>query len=273
MRRLAAGIAALLLFTQPVLADAAASYPAGETYVVGVDMQEGLYSFFSLDDTSGIMTVTDWDGSIVHQQEVEPGWYETMRVYNEQTVTLPAGCQGEFHLGFATSVYDTGTRGLRVAAPGSYRAGADVLPGLYIVGNTGSENADVAVMDSEGATVHQWSLQPGAEYTLLLREGWAVAMGADCLLRSMTRGSQFQTGTVASVQQGRYAAGMQLPTRNYTVTGRSQDALVQVTMMDSGESWQQTLLEGESCMLALQGQTNVLVELVDVDVTWEDAEG
>ena len=210
---------------------------------------------------------------MVYQQELEPGWYETMRVYNEQTVTLPAGCQGEFHLGFATSVYDTGTRGLRVAAPGSYRAGTDVLPGLYIVGNNGSANAEVAVMDSEGAAVHQWRLQPGAEYTLLLKDGWAVTIGTDCLLRSMTRGKQFQTGTAASVQQGRYVAGMQLPERNYTVTGRGEDALVRVTMMDSGESWQQTLLEGESCKLALQGKTHVLVELVDVDIIWEEAEG
>ena len=75
------------------------------------------------------------------------------------------------------------------------------------------------------------------------------------------------------MQQGRYVAGMQLPERNYTVTGRSEDALVRVTMMDSGESWQQTLLEGGSCVLALQGKTQVLVELVDVDVTWEEAEG
>ena len=273
MRRLAACVAALLMFALPVQADVASSYPDGETYVVGVDMQEGLYSFFSMDDTTGTMTVTDWDGNIVYQQKVEPGWYETMRVYNEQTVTLPAGCQGEFHLGFATSVYDTGTRGLRAAAPGSYRAGADVLPGLYIVGNNGHANADVTVMDSEGTAVHQWQLQPGIEYALLLRDGWSVSVGDDCLLRSMTRGSQFQTGTTASVQQGRYVSGMQLPARNYTVTGRGADSLVQVTIMESGESWQQTLQAGESIKLALQGKTDVLIELVDVDIAWDDAEG
>ena len=251
-----------------------AAVSEGSAYVVGVDLPQGLYSFFSSDDTPGVMTVTNWDGSIAYQQEIYSGWYETMYVYNEQTVYLPENCQGEFHMSLAASACDTGTRQLRVTQAGTYRAGADMLPGLYIVQNDGAVNADVTVTDVSGALMHAWSLQPGVQYTILLDSGYAVTMDEGCLLRSMTTERLFQEGTVAHVGQGRYLVGMQLPEREYTFTGREGESRVRVTSLVSGVEDTRTLSPGESWMLNVSNYDTreLLVEMVNVDVSWEQGD-
>ena len=192
----------------------------GEAYVVGVDLEAGLYSFFATDDCKGTMTVTNWDGSIDYQQAVYPGWYETMRIYTEQTVYLPEGAQGEFHLGFLSSDYDTGTRQLYVTKPGVYSAGSELAQGLYIVQNISSANADAWVLGADSAVLHEWNLVPDARYTIFLKEGSSVEISQGCMLRSMTTQWLFQEGTTATVAQGRFSTRMQSPGRVYTLTGR-----------------------------------------------------
>ncbi|MGN1019949.1 MAG: hypothetical protein ACI4O7_06220 [Aristaeellaceae bacterium] len=252
-----------------------AAVPEGMAYVVGMDLQEGLYSFFSSDDTPGVMTIANWDGSIAYQQEVYSGWYETMRVYNEQTVYLPENCQGEFHQSFASSAYDTGSRGLYLREPGTYCAGKDMLPGLYIVQNDGEEPADVAVSGSDGDLLDAWRLQPGTQYTILLDSGHAVTMGEGCLLRSMTTELLLQEGAAAYVAQGRYIMGMQLPERTYTFTGREGESLVQVTLLANGAELERILSPGETMTLDadVYDPRELLVEMVNVDVSWEPGEG
>ena len=251
-----------------------AEEPDGSAYVVGVDLPQGLYSFFSSDDTPGVMTVTNWDGSIAYQQEVYSGWYETMVIYNEQTVYLPANCQGEFHKGLFASDYDTGTRQLRLTQPGVFRAGADMLPGLYIVQNDGAKDAAVKMTDDTGKVLHAWLLPSGAQYTILMKNGYAVEFSDGCLLRSMAPERLLREGTSASVVQGRYIVGMQLPERDYTFTGREGESLVRVTSMVSSAEDTHTLLPGESWTLAISGwdTRELLVEMVNVDVSWEPGE-
>ena len=244
-------------------------------YIVGVDLPQGLYSFFSSDDTPGVMTVANWDGSIAYQQEVYSGWYETMYIYNEQTVYLPEGCQGEFHKGFVASDYDTGTRQLRVTEPGTFRAGEDMLPGLYIVQNGGAEDAAVTVTDEAGGVLHGWLLPPGAQYTVLMKDGYAVAFGEGCLLRSMAPEPLLLEGTSAGVEQGRYIVGLQLPARDYTFTGQEGESLVRVTWPVSGAEETHTLLPGESWTLDMDSADNreLLVEMVNVEISWNPGEG
>lgn len=243
-------------------------------YVVGVDLPQGLYSFFSSDDTPGVMTVTNWDGSIAYQQEVYSGWYETMYIYNEQTVYLPENCQGEFHKGIVTSAYDTGTRQLRVKQSGIYRAGVDMLPGLYIVQNVGSVNAAVTLTGSTGKVLHAWSLQPGVQYTIFMEDGCAVEFSDGCLLRSMAPERMFQEGTSDEIRQGRYIVGLQLPERNYTFSGRDGEAVVRVTVPGCDDE-KHSLSPGESWTLDIgrYATRELLVEMVNVDVSWEQGEG
>ncbi|MGN0778735.1 MAG: hypothetical protein ACI4MJ_06265 [Aristaeellaceae bacterium] len=247
----------------------------GDACVVGVDLPQGQYSFFSSDNTPGVMTVTNWDGSIAYQQEVYSGWYETMFIYNEQTVYLPENCQGEFHKGLVTSAYDTGTRQLCLTQPGLYQSGEDMLPGLYIVQNNGGENAAVTVTDSRGEVLYAWRLQPGAQYTIHMEDGCAVELSDGCLLRSMTTEQLFQEGTAAHVTQGRYMLGMQLPERNYTFIGREGESLVRVTSLVSGAEEMHTLSPGESLMLDISSvdSRELLVEMVNVDVSWNPGAG
>lgn len=243
-------------------------------YVVGVDLPQGLYSFFSSDNTSGVTTIANWDGSIAYQQEVYSGWYETMFIYNEQTVYLPENCQGEFHMSLAASAYDTGTRRLYLREPGTYYAGEDMLPGLYIVQNNGAEYAAVTVTGSTGEILHAWSLQPGAQYTILMEDGWAVEFSDGCMLRSMAPESLFQEGTSAYVGQSRYIVGLQMPARDYTFTGRNGEAFVRVTV-PGGRDEKHSLSSGESWTLDIgtYNSRELLVEMVNVDVTWEQGEG
>lgn len=267
MRRIIATLLLLMMVSGTAMGEDIA-------YVVGVDLPQGLYSFFSSDDTPGIMTVTNWDGSIAYQQEVCAGWYETMYIYNEQTVYLPENCQGEFHKGFATSVYDTGTRQLCLTEPGIYRTGVDMLPGLYIVQNNGSLNAAVTVTGSMSEVLHAWSLQSGAQYTILMKNGCAVELSNGCLLRSMAPERMLQEGTSADIRQGRYIVGLQLPERNYTFSGRDGEAFVRVTV-PGGEDEEHSLSPGESWTLDIGSyDTNeLLVEMMNVDVSWEQSEG
>lgn len=267
MRRIIATLLLLMMVSGTAMGEDIA-------YVVGVDLPQGLYSFFSSDDTPGIMTVTNWDGSIAYQQEVCAGWYETMYIYNEQTVYLPENCQGEFHKGFATSVYDTGTRQLCLTEPGIYRTGVDMLPGLYIVQNNGSLNAAVTVTGSMSEVLHAWSLQSGAQYTILMKNGCAVEFSDGCLLRSMAPERMLQVGTSADIRQGRYIVGLQLPERNYTFSGQDGEAFVRVTV-PGGEDEKHSLSPGESWTLDIGSyDTNeLLVEMMNVDVSWEQSEG
>ena len=252
-----------------------AAVPEGSAYVVGVDMPQGLYSFFSSDNTPGVITITSWDGSIAYQQEVYSGWHETMFIYNEQTVCLPENCQGEFHKGCVTSDYDTGTRQLRVKQPGIYRAGVDMLPGLYIVQNDGLVNAAVTVTDSTGEVLYAWSLQPGAQYTIHMEDGYAVEFDDGCLLRSMTTEQLFQEGTATRMEQGRYIVGLQLPVREYTFIGREGGALVRVSSLVGGAEELHTLSPDESLTLDIGScdTRELLIEMVNVDVIWEQGEG
>ncbi|MGN0970472.1 MAG: hypothetical protein ACI4OY_00835 [Aristaeellaceae bacterium] len=267
MRRFIAGLLLLMMVSGTAMAEDTA-------YIVGVDLPQGLYSFFSSDDTPGVMTVANWDGSIAYQQEVYSGWYETMYIYNEQTVYLPENCQGEFHMSLATSSYDTGTRRLYLREPGTYRAGEDMLPGLYIVQNDGAENAAVTVADDSGEILLAWSLQPDAQYTVLLGEGDAVTMVGGCLLRSITMERLFQEETSAYAAQGRYMMGLQMPARDYTFTGRDGESLVRVTV-PGGEEEHHSLAPGESWTLNISDYATreQLVEMVNVDVCWEPDAG
>ena len=276
MRRLATVMGVLLLLAAPAWAeDITGDDPAGDVYVVGVDMQEGLYSFFSSDITPGVMTVTNWDGSIAFQQEVCSGWYETMRIYNEQTVYLPENCQGEFHMSFATSAFDTGTRRLYLREPGSYCVREDMLPGLYILQNDGEENASVMVRDDSGEIRHTWCLLPGAQYTVLLMEGDALTMDKGCLLRSMTTERVFQEETSAYAAQGRYIMGMQMPVRDCTFTGREGDSFVRVAVPGQSVEEMHSLAPGEGWTLKISGYDTreLLVEMVNVDISWEQGDG
>ena len=267
MRRIIATLLLLMMVSGTAMGEDIA-------YIVGVDLPQGQYSFFSSDDTPGVMTVTNWDGSIAYQQEVCAGWYETMYIYNEQTVYLPENCQGEFHKGFATSAYDTGTRQLCLTEPGIYRTGVDMLPGLYIVQNNGSLNAAVTVTGSMSEVMHAWILQPGAQYTILMKNGCAVELSNGCLLRSMAPERMLQVGTSADIRQGRYIVGLQLPERNYTFSGQDGEAFVRVTV-PGGEDEKHSLSPGESWTLDIGSyDTNeLLVEMMNVDVSWEQSEG
>ena len=251
--------------------------PMGEDIasVVGVHLPQGLYRFFSGDNTSAVMTIINWDGSIAYQQEVYSGWYETMFIYNEQTVYLPENCQGEFHKGCVTSDYDTGTRQLRVKQPDIYRAGVDMLPGLYIVQNDGAENAAGTVTDSTGEVLYAWSLQPGAQYTVRMENGYAVEFGDGCLLRSMTTEQLFQEGTATRMEQGRYIVGLQLPVREYTFIGREGGALVRVTSLVGGAEELHTLSPDESLTLDIGScdTRELRVEMVSGDGIWERGGG
>lgn len=178
-------------------------------------------------------------------------------------------------MSLATSAFDTGTRQLYLREPGTYGAGVDMLPGLYIVQNDGAENAAVTVTEDSGEIRHAWSLQPGAQYTVLLTKGDALTMNEGCLLRSMTTERLFQEGTSAYAAQGRYIMGQQMPARDYTFTGRERDSFVQVTVPENGEEQRHSLAPGESWTLNVSGYDTreLLVEILNVDVSWGLGDG
>ena len=246
-----------------------------KNYVVGVDMQEGMYTFFADTDCHGEMIITNWDGSIDYQAAVEPGWVETLRVYNEQIVCLPEGCQGEFNLGFLSSEYDTGTRQFYATAPGVYSVGAELKPGLYIVQNDSSAPAGVRICEkATGKVGKEWNLQPDSHYTIYLKDVETVEFDEGCMLRSMTTQWLFQQGTEAVVSQSRYSTRMQIPGRVYTLKGRDHTSLVRTTVLATGEETTYTLGRDETMVLDTMTALNeMLVELVNVEISWENGVG
>lgn len=252
-------------------AEAAYTQQTGDVYAVGVDIQQGMYTFMCSDDAAGMMTITNWDGSIAFQQQVYSGWVETMHVYNEQTIYLPEGVQGEYHFTLASSAYDTGTRQLRTEQAGSYAAGKELQPGLYIVQNENAASADVRIRDAGGALIREWRLMPDSYYAIHLKDGWSVEIGEGCLLRSMTTKYIFQEGTDAVVPGSRYITGMQIPRRTYTVMGRDHTSCITVLDMASGEEEKIPLARGEQYVLecGFESERELLIEMVNLDISWE----
>lgn len=149
-----------------------------------------------------------------------------------------------------------------------------MLPGLYIVQNVGSVNAAVTLTGSTGKVLHAWSLQPGVQYTIFMEDGCAVEFSDGCLLRSMAPERMFQEGTSDEIRQGRYIVGLQLPERNYTFSGRDGEAVVRVTVPGCDDE-KHSLSPGESWTLDIgrYATRELLVEMVNVDVSWEQGEG
>ena len=255
--------------------DAEVSTESGNTLTVGVDLQEGLYTFIAGSECQGTMTVTNWDGSETDRMEVYPGWVETLTVYNEQTVRLPEGVSYSYNLTFGTKTHDTGTRQLRIREAGVYTAGKNLAAGLYIVQNEGLTAADVSIIGRDGETRHSWSLANDAHYTIWLDEGEHVEIGVGILLRSMTTQWLFQEGTRATVAQSRFSTQMQIPGRAYTLIGRDYTSCVCITNLEDGSTARYPLERGQELTLNTRDMHDEewLIEMVNVDVCWEQGEG
>lgn len=246
------------------------------TYIVGADIPQGLYGFTCDENASGTVKLYAWDGSVIQSWQVYAGFQETATLYNEQRLELPQGCQAVWHLAFATSAYDTGTRNLRLNEAGIYQEGVDLAAGLYIVQNDEDANASVSLLNSEdGALLQSWSVEPGVMITLYVREECSVQITEGCLLRSMTTKWIMQEGQQESIVHGRYSTMMQLPRRNYTVIGQDDDAYVKVTNLQQNETVTYALSKGETLQLDLRSYdgTEYLVEFMHVDVSWKKADG
>lgn len=242
------------------------------TYIVGVDIPQGLYDFIGNDDASGALTICNWDGSVEKSWQVSTGWQTMANLYNEQVLEVPHGCQATWHLSLETSAFDTGTRNLRLNSAGTYREGTDLAAGLYIVQNNGDASATISLLNSaDGSPLHVWLVEPGVMITLYVRAGCSVGIPEGCLLRSMTRDMLLQEGTSASIDHGRYASIMQLPGRTYTVTGQDDTSFVTVTNLQENETHTCKLGKGESFTLDLQirDSAEYLVEFKHVDIQWE----
>lgn len=246
------------------------------TYIVGVDIPQGLYDFIGDENADGVLTICAWDGCVEKNWQVSAGWQGTANLSNEQTLKLPQGCQAVWHLALATSEYDTGTRNLRLNKAGIYQEGRDLAAGLYIVQNNGDATTTVSLLNSaDGTLLQSWSVEPGVMITLYVREAYSVQITEGCLLRSMTTKWLMQQEQQESIIHGRYSTMMQLPKREYTVVGQDDDACVKVTNLQQNETVTYDLSKGKTLQLDLRSydRTEYLVEFMHVDVSWNKADG
>lgn len=241
------------------------------TYIVGVDIPQGVYDFIADENADGTLTIYAWDGSVEQTWPVSVGWQGSANLSNEQVLEVPRGCHATWHLSLMTSAFDTGTRNLRLNGAGTYREGADLAAGLYIVQNNGDAPGTVSLLNSaDGAPQHVWLAEPGEMITIYVRQGCSARVAEGCLLRSMTSDMLLQEGMSASITHGRYAGIMQLPGRKYTVTGQDDTSFVAVTDLQKNETHTYKLQQGESFTLDLQNHgAEYMVEFKHVDIHWE----
>lgn len=243
-------------------------------WVVGVDIPAGMYGIKA--GSYDIICVKNWADKVIREDRVDKDEIAVLTLYNEQVLCIPEGYQATYYMQLGGSEYDTGSRGVVTKGPGVFDAGDLLMPGLYIVQNESVHFADVTIRRRDsGELLRSWRLQPDSHYTILLEEGCTLEIGEGCLLRSATAEWLFQEGTTATIPQSRYSTRLQIPMRRYTVSGRDDTSLVQVTVLDTRAVMTYPLGRNESIILDMAEHegSELLIEFVNVDVRWEQGEG
>lgn len=62
---------------------------AAGTYIVGVDIPQGLYDFIADENADGELNIYAWDGSVVQAWQVSAGWHADANLSNEQVLEIP----------------------------------------------------------------------------------------------------------------------------------------------------------------------------------------
>lgn len=241
---------------------------------VGVDIPAGMYGIKA--GSYDIIRVRNWADKVIREERVDKDEIAVLTLYNEQTLCIPKGYQATYYMQLGGSAYDTGSRGVVTEGPGVFDAGDLLMPGLYIVQNESTHFADVTIRQkATGEVLRSWRLQPDSHYTILLEDGCTLQIGEGCLLRSATTEWLFQEGTSATIPQSRYSTRLQIPMRRYTVSGRDDTSLVQVTALDTKAVMTYPLGRNGSVVLDMEGDQadELLIEFVNVDVRWEQGEG
>lgn len=243
-------------------------------WIVGVDIPAGMYGIEA--DSIDVIRVKNWADTVIREERADKGQIAVLTLYNEQTLCIPAGYQATYYMQLGGSAYDTGSRRVAINGPGAFDAGDLLMPGLYIVQNESVHFADVTIRQkATGEALRSWRLQPDSHYTILLEEGCTLEIGEGCLLRSATAEWLFQEGTSATIPQSRYSTRLQIPMRRYTVSGRDNTSLVQVTALDTKAVMTYPLGRNGSVVLDMEGDQadELLIEFVNVDVRWDQGEG
>lgn len=240
------------------------------TYIVGVDIPQGLYEFTSTSST-GMLLVQKWDGKPFSSYGALEDRTEVIHLYNEYRLQVPEGFQGRFIMQMNESDLDTGTRQLLITQPGTYWTYTDMNPGLYIMDALESPTEPLRILHkADNRELRSFELSKGAEYVIFLGSSMSVELPEGCRLRSFCREEKFTSADPVMVDQARYISGPQIPSGKYRISAQpGKDACYSVMTVYDDARILRKLNQGESVVIDLSAyDTEIFLELVNCIVTY-----
>lgn len=240
------------------------------TYIVGVDIPQGLYAFTSTDGTD-MLLVQKWNGEPFSGYGALGDRAEVIHLYNEYSLQVPEGFQGRFMMRMNESELGTGTRQWMITQPGTYWTYSDLNPGLYIVEALETPTEPLRILSkADSRELRSLTLGQGASYTIFLGSSMVVDLPAGCRLRSFSAEKRFQSGEPVTVAQVRYLSGQQMPVGAYSLTALpGKEASYSVTAVYDDFQSARKIEANETVILDLMGyETEVFVELVNCIVNF-----
>jgi len=240
------------------------------TYIVGVDIPQGLYELTSTNST-GMLIVQKWNGATFSSHGPLGDRTEVIHLYNEYRLQVPEGFQGRFIMRMNESELDTGTRQLMITQPGTYWTYTDFNPGLYIVDALERPAEPLRICHkADNRELRSFELVKGAEYVIFLGSSMMVDLPEGCRLRSFCREEKFNSADPVLVEQARYISGLQIPGGKYRINAQpGKEACYSVMTVYDDVRTLRKLEQNESVIIDLNAyDTEIFLELVNCVVTY-----